>query len=725
MVSFSQLLNPLGDCDTFALIITLLFGTGGVLGALFRPFDSRLRTRLSLSCALAGSLFAALGALVFWLYGQPVVVGGGPSSWEMSLPFGMPPLGLRLFVDRLSAFFLLLTGALSAGVALYSFVWLSDKKEQHRIAGTYNLFVLFTLLLLMTGNVYFFVIFMECMTLAFSYLTLYRHNILVEKEGIAEEEIAGAKRAFGVYLVSSHVSVIFVTAALVLLALHAGDFGFDALRNHTPAERPVLADTVFLLALVGLGIKGGFAPSHPWVSIVHPKSPTTTHALTLGLVIKVSSFYMLIRIFFEFLLPARYWWGCVVLLVAGVTAVVGVFYAISSRDLKTALSNHSVENFGIILGGIGLALLLSSGESSSPLAGLAMVAGLYHLLNHTLFKGLLYLCTGAIENRCGTVELEKLGGLMRRFPWTSATFLVGSVAIAGFPPLNGFISEWLTLQVLFAGLDFSDAASGSYLVMVSIFAAILMLGISFGLTALAFVKMAGETLLGAPRWPELPLLEKKGDVPWKMRGVLVLLALLCLLAGIFPGVVVSRLSLIAGELGLMEGAWYDGATVIRMEMQLPGERGSYAAGLSMLPLLALSVPPLLLAALIAARRGRATRGPVWNCGTPHLPDTMQITGGAFSFLTWEWASGRYERGERDAGEGLQGGKILPWRLPVSETRYVSEYFRRTINAALDRLVSFSQWFGDNFQGGDIRRYLLYLFFAFVLVLVVSVAWKGG
>lgn len=733
----------LTDLRIFTLVVTTLFLIGGIAGLLLGRLSKRWATRLALICALSASLLIAYYAARFW--GEPMD-GREPPPILLQLPsnFSLPAPGQSFFIDRLAAFFLLLTGTLSAGVALYSFVWLADKAEQHRIASAYNLFVLFTTLTLMADNVYLFLVFLECMTLTFSYLSLYRHNRLLEGDQEDRREMAGAKLAFKAYLIFSHVGVVFITAALILPALLVGGVSFDTLREFSYKVEQPFASAIFLLGLIGLGIKGGFAPAHPWVSIVHPKSPTTTHALTLGLIIKVSSFYMLIRLCFEFLPPGPWWWGWLALLLAGLTALAGVFYAITSRDLKTALSNHSVENLGIILAGVGMALLLSSSHLPPSLAGLAMVAGLYHLLNHTVFKGLLYLGAGAIENQTGTVDLEELGGLMQRFPWISVTFLIGAIAISGFPPFNGFISEWLTLQAIFASQDLF--ASVQPWMVVALFGALLMLGTAFGLTALAFVKIVGEALLGMPRRPQLLAVDKQGEAPWKMRGVLVVLALLCLLLGLFPGLVADQLALLAGDLLRLKEPLTFGTSATSLTVSAVLEGHSYTARLAMLPLLLLALPPLALATLLGARRGRWGRGPLWSCGTDYRPEAMQITGGAFAFLTWEWAGGRFaplgpaDEGHlyrtpvqvsagsaREGSDGDEGGERedrIPWQLPISETRYVREDFRRMIDTSTQRLLEASTRFGGWFQGGDIRQYLSYLFLVFILVLIASVAWGG-
>ena len=229
--------------------------------------------------------------------------------------------------------------------------------------------------------------------------------------------------------------------------------------------------------------------------------------------------YGMIRIFFQFFVAPPWWWGFTVLLIAAFTALIGVRNALYGRNLKDSLADHSVENIGIILASIGMALLFASYPKSTTihsLTGMALVAGLYHLLNHTVFKGLLYLCTGAIDHLTqGIVELKRLGGLIHCYPWTSACFLVGSVAIAGFPPFNGFISEWLTLQTMIAG---ANLLSRDWLLLTDIVLSMLFLTSAFALTAFAFVKIAGEVLLGKPRDEVIYSTFAKKDVPWKMRG---------------------------------------------------------------------------------------------------------------------------------------------------------------------------------------------------------------
>src|SRR6266567_7074976 len=478
------------ETQLYFWIIIALFLLGGFIPlttAILRlkPFI-KLATILSLWLALIGS-----GLIAF--YALQVLSGGGPAHQATLLPQqdfvdGLLPIALSIYIDRLAAFFLLLLGGLSVGIVIYSFAYLREKADRALIAGGYNLFVLSEVLFVVANNVFFFFLLLECATLACGFLVLHKHY--------EEPDNDEHHRAIKTYMIANHIGGVFVLAALLILALfhHPVTLDMNVFRHMPNTSSPIADNLVFLLAFIGFGIKAGIVPFHIWVSIAHPSLPTNTHAMSLGIMIKIA-LYGMIRVFFQFFSAPPWWWGFTVLLVAALTALIGVRNAIYGRTLKDSLADHTVENIGIILAGIGLALLFASYPKSSvlySLTGLALVAGLYHLLNHTVFKGLLYLCTGAIDHLTGgIVELKRLGGLIHRYPWTSACFLVGSVSIAGFPPFNGFISEWLTLQTLIVG---ANVLSQNWLLLTGIVLSTLLLASAFALTAFAFVKIAGEVL---------------------------------------------------------------------------------------------------------------------------------------------------------------------------------------------------------------------------------------
>jgi hydrogenase-4 component B len=700
------------------VVISGLLSLGAITGLLGGWVNKQRATHMSLFSALVGSLGAAAGTVVFWLNSRSMPHGEVLLPLTIQLPTTVFALALDFYIDRLAAFFLFLTGFLSAGVSFYSCSWLADKAEKHLIAGTYNLFILSTVWMLLTNNSYFFLIFLEFMTLTFGYLTLYRHNLLTEQPPgqVSDPDMDNAKLAFKVYLIFSHVGVVLITVAFVLLGLTATDpvliLNFDELRANRTAINPQLASIIFLLALSGFGVKAAMFPFQTWMGLTHPYLPTNIHALVSAIVIKVAGVYGLLRVLFEFLPQAEWWWGAVVIILAGLTAISGVFYAITSRDLKTALANHSVENIGIILAGMGLAVLLSANRQYVALAHLALIASLYHLLNHTIFKGLLFLGTGAIESLTGTVKLDELGGLIHRFRWTAVTFLVGAISISGFPPFNGFISEWLTLQAIFATQNlFVDVW-----ITLAIFSTLLMLGSAFALTAVAFVKIVGETLLGQPRLPSTGITQPSADVDWSMRAVLVLLAVLCLLLGIFPGAVTGQLSRIATELipGSAPLSW--GTSISGLDIELNYPDYTYTARVYILPWLVLITPLVLLVWLTVRQKKQLWQWrSVWNCGSHYRPEWMQVTGPAFSFLIWEWAS---INSVEDNNTAEDRTAIIPWRIQMTPKRFVREIFRQVLDTAIGRQALMANRFGKWFQSGDIRRYLAYLFIIFLLLLAV-------
>ena len=699
-------------------IAGFLMGGGVPLLARWLPVArERLMTwamRGSLAMALLGGGGTALFAA--WVLGLESSVGlpagTDPPTLQKTLWGGprliageIPSLALTLYMDPLAALLTILVGFFTVCVALYSFGWLAEDPMRATVAAGFNLFAWLTLVVLWVDNAFWLLVVLEFMSLSFGYLVLYR--------GRRGGDAAESRLAIRVYLITSHLSIMCIAVALLIMGVHYDSFDFKVFRENVVLFP--LRNLVFILLLLGLGIRAGVTPFHFWVPIVHPQSPTTTHAFSLGVSIKVA-IYLMIRFFLEFLGPSAWWWGALIVLLAGITALVNVFYALLSPDLKRALAYHSVENIGIILAGVGVALLFRSWvfsdlDVASLLAGLALMASLYHVINHALFKGLLYLGTGSIENRTATVVMDRLGGLLRRFPWTGNAFLVGAVAIAGFPPFNGFISEWLTVQALLAGAGFTVKAQEiAPLLVLFLLGALVLLGTSFALTALAFVKIVGETLLGLPRDREVAQRTRRGDVPWSMRLSKVILAFLCLFLGVAPFLLVPWLCSAVAGVGLASTALV--ATPTGLTVQVGASPLGYRTELSSFPLWTLLVLPLLaiVAAAVWRRYVPARRSRIWAGGEVFRPEVMQYTGSAFCSLVWEVAATtKAQDAARDP---------LPVAIRLSRRRAVPEMFHRWFNRGVRGLLRISQKLGNALQGGDIRAYLLYIFLAFIGVLVL-------
>jgi len=726
--------------------ITFVFLIGFLLPIFFGRRAAAFYTSLFL--ALAGSLLSLLVAIwFFWLQKEKYLAFSiFKSSWLEVLP----ALQGEIRVDHLSAFFVLLIAAFSVSVALYSFASLQAphfRAQRHQIASAFNLFVWSTMMVVVVNDVFSLIIVLEIMTLAFGQLALYKHNLYLSHAhnldfydaSERDEKRKNARRAPQVYLMVSHASTAFLVTALLVLTIHAGSLSFDKLRATAGSLNSPLATVVFLMALAGLGIRAGLIPVHFWAPLVHPSSPTTTHALSLGIAIKVA-IYLMFRFFFQFLTPQA-WWGYLVLLIAVTTALINAWYAIASQDLKTALAYHSIENMGIITAGIGVALiyanvpLLSGQTSIAPgITTLALIASLYHLLNHAVFKGLLYLCTGAIDKLTNqVVKLEKLGGLIKIFPWTAATFLIGAISISGFPPFNGFVSEWLTLQSLLKVLGTvksgSIAPELSALPVVSsipfwnVVMVIFSLGIlvaAFALTAFCFVKMAGLALLGAPRSSEeVRATWSKRDVPRLMRYPMAAMAFFCLALGLFPYPIVNWLScVVEAVLGFRVALDISPLAGLQLNLPIPAALEKIAANF-MIPLVVLIAVILVFLVKLfkSSKKQKLQPAMPWNCGTPFAPDSMQHTGASLSFLIRDSVASQ----PAPVFDKHEAQDYLPAHFNLSKSAYpqiVVEIFRLSYNRLINRLVSYSDRIGNIVQNGDIRRYLLYILIVNIVVLLL-------
>ena len=713
----------------FLASITAFWIVGALVGAMKR--DS---ITLSLIFALLGSLLAAGFGLCIWLGWLPIEAGKDYpiplDFWQgLNSPPYSPRLQLIFGLDTLSAFFLFLVSAFSSLIALYSFRALDAdhyRPYRHWIVSDFNLFCLTTALVLLARDGFSLLLALELMTLSFGYLVLYKHYYTQDYPNHFNDRYLESYRvAPQVYLMISHTSTAFLMLAILLLSIHAqGSTSFADWRNLSSSwSGTTLPNIVFILALIGLGIRAGLTPAHVWVPLVHPSSPTTIHAFSLGIAIKVA-LYLMYRFFFEFL-PWQPWWGYMLLGIGVFTAFINVWYAIFSHDLKEALAYHSIENIGIISAGIGLGLIFW--KIHPPLAYLGLLASLYHILNHAVFKGLLYLATGAIDNLTHqNVDIDQLGGLIHRYQFTAGMFLIGSFAISGFPPLNGFVSEWLILKAGLQGLSLLDSARYIISFAIILFSLILLVA-SFALTAFCFYKLAGIALLGLPRLPEEERQEwEHTDVATSMKAVMGLTAVLCLALGIFPSFVVPHLIAALQPLHVpLEFA----AQIDWSLLSFTPTEPSAAHTLPVLPLGVIGIGVLVLvlafflrfAFRISARSRLMMDHPAgepdepWNCGEPiSEPPVHLFSSGGLSYWLRELMAFLNPTVS-------DGADYLPARLYLSASednpQVVIEIFRLAYNQLTSRLLHFSESFALWLQNGDIRRYMSYVFVANLLVVI--------
>src|SRR5437667_69203 len=451
---------------------TLMFFASGAIGALVCPRHHDLCRRVSHGFAFGGSV------LIFGLS----ILGLLGGTFELLLP-GILPFagGLALRLDRLSAFFLLIIAAGVAPSALYAISYTRHYPQKQSSMGfMLNIFVPAMMLVVLARNVLTFLLFWEAMSLA-SYF-----RVMPESE---DDETC---KAGWLYLVMMHAGLACLLIGFLAMSQASGTFDMSEWARSASGIDMGMRNLVFLVMAAGFLSKAGAIPFHVWLPRAHPAAPSHVSAVMSGVMIKLGV-YGLIRIAFEWLGQGPAWWGAVILMVGAVSALLGVLYALVQHDLKSLLAFSSVENIGIILLGVGAGLLFRAYNLGS-LASLALVARLYHCLNHSIFKTLLFLGAGAVVEETHTRNMEEMGGLLKRMPHTGGYFLIGSLAIAGLPPFNGFISEWLTFQALM--LSFNIPVQFLNLLFALSIAALAM---TAGLAAACFVKAFGITFLALPR----------------------------------------------------------------------------------------------------------------------------------------------------------------------------------------------------------------------------------
>ncbi len=573
-----------------AIAAWLVIGVLGLARAADLKFVSRVLFPAGAAVGLALAIVAALA------------VGALPST--AILPLGLPDLPFHLRVDALSAFFLLLLGSAGAAISLFSAGYFrsSDGTPPGHICFQYHAFLAAMALVLVADDAYVFMVAWESMALSSFFLVTTEHRI---------PEI---RRAGFLYLLIAHVGAIAILLCFGVLQGGTGNYTFDSMRGVALAGAwPTAA---FFLALAGFGAKAGLLPLHVWLPEAHPAAPSPVSALMSGVMLK-TAIYGLLRVAFDLLHVQQWWWGVFALALGLATALYGVVFAAVQSDMKRLLAYSSIENIGIIVAGIGLAILFKAYDKTL-LAAITLTAVLYHSLNHAFFKSLLFLATGSVLHATRERSLGKLGGLIHRMPWVAWLALVGTLAAAGIPPLNGFVSEWLLLQAFL----FTPSLPQSFVnMLVPLAAAALVLAAA--LAAYVMVKFFGVVFLGRPREPNLAYARDAGT--WE-RCALVYLGAGCLLLGVLP---VQVIALIDPVNALLIG----GETTRRIAdnwLQLApisADRSSYAP----LIVLAVIVGVVLVTVRVVHRlyHGRVRHAPPWDCGFPLQTPRMQDTAEGF------------------------------------------------------------------------------------------------
>lgn len=546
----------------------------------------------------AASILSLFGSLVFLACGL-VLTFLPPAQYPTLALSSVFEYSLR--GDALTGFFMIVIALVSGAVAVYS-VGFARTVPHAGLAGFFtNILVLSLYAVVLSANAFTFLLSWETMAVASFFL------VTIERSG-------RASRAGLFYAVMTHIGTAFIIALFFLLYSATGRMDFEGMKAGAAAMPSALKTTIFLFALVGFGTKAGIVPLHTWIPRAYPAAPPHIAALMSGLMVKMGV-YGFLRIAVGVLGPGPEWWGLLVIAVGAVSALLGILYALVENELKLFLAYSTVENVGIILLGLGASMMFASGGMHA-LSSLALAAALFHVLNHALFKGALFLGAGAVIMSSGSGNMERMGGLLKRMPATGLFFLCGSLAICALPPFNGFASEWLTYQALLLGYESSSVTAKIISPLGG--AALALAG---AIAAAGFVKAFGITFLGAPRTDAA---REAREVPASMLIGTALLALPCLLYGLFPGL---ALSLLAPAVYSLTGA----ATVLESRgLLLAGKTAAVVSPAAVL----IAMAVLGIAVVIFLRLMGGTRKTVvadsWDCGIPGLTARMQYTATAFT-----------------------------------------------------------------------------------------------
>ena len=654
------------------LLVVLAWLTLGVVGLLLLRQLTVVAKVLFPAGGLAGLVL--LGVAWSALHGGPEVA---------VLPIGLPGLPFHFRLDGLSAFFLLVIGAASAGVSAFAAGYF--RKGQGTPPGLlcleYHLFLASMVLVVLADDAYAFMVMWETMAVSSFFLVTANHVI------------AEIRRAGYIYLLIAHVGAIGILLCFGVLQANTGDYTFANMRAQ--ALTPFWSSAAFLLALFGFGAKAGIVPLHVWLPEAHPAAPSPVSALMSGVMLK-TAIYGILRVTFDLLHMQVWWWGVVLLAIGLVTALFGVIFAAVQTDMKRLLAYSSIENIGLVFAGIGLTVLFSA-YGMRPVAALALTAVLYHVAAHAMFKSLLFVCTGAVLHATGERGLGKLGGLIRWMPWVAGVTLIGVLASAGLPPFSGFVSEWLLLQSFL----FTPGLPNTFLnMLIPVVAALIALVAA--LAGYTMVKFYGVSFLGRPR--EEKLSEAHDAGAWERIGT-AWLALGCVALGLLPTQFIHLIDpvtqlLVGDGLGATAGA--NGWLLI----PVTEERASYGPAIFLMGVAACYLLAFLLVRILY--HGRLRRAAPWDCGFPWQTARMQDTAEGFGQPIRQIFE-PFFRMERHLPSPFD-------EKPVYSVK-VDDHFWRWLYQPVAAVVERTARLIGLLQQGRITQYLLYSFLTLLALLL--------
>lgn len=627
-------------------------------------------------------LVSLLGSLSFLFLGVYLTVAA-PVTFPATSVTSIFEFALR--GDALSGFFIIVISLITLATSFYSIGFTRDLAYAGFIGFLYNILILSLYAVVLSANIFTFLISWETMAIA-SYLL------------VTIERSDKASRAGLFYAVMTHIGTAFIIALFFILYRATGRMDFEGMKAGIAGMPVGIKSVVFIFALVGFGTKAGIIPLHTWIPRAYRVVPPHIAALMSGLMVKMG-IYGIIRICMDVMGQGPEWWGITVIAVGAVSALLGILYAIIENELKVFLAYSSVENIGIILLGVGASMMFKS-NGLHALSAVALSAALFHVLNHAFFKGALFLGAGSIIRGTGIGNMEKMGGLLKRMPFTGLFFLAGSLSICALPPFNGFVSEWLTYQALLLGYQ---APSITAKIVSPLGGAALAL--TGAIAAAGFVKAFGISFLGMPRTAEVR--EAREASPSMLIGM-ALLAVPCLLLGLIPGAALSS---------LLPAVFVVTGATTTLEQHGILSIGQTSAALSP-ALLLVTMVVLLAAALVFIRiiggKRKTVYADSWDCGIPGLTPRMQYTATAFT-KPLRIIYKRIYLPSRDL-------KVQYTAKPffVKSIRYGSEitpFFERYLYEPVTRFINVVAGRVKLLQSGSLQLYLGYILLTLIALLI--------
>jgi len=534
-----------------------------------------------------------------------LIISGLHLSSGIKTPiFSLPISSLFEFVfygDALSGFFTIVISILVFAVSIFSIGYTNEMKDKGLLGFLYNLFILSMYAVILSGNIITFLVSWETMSIVSYFLVTFDRDEKSAKAGLT-------------YAVMTHIGTAFIIALFLILYKQTGSMNFSEIRTGSAQIPENIKHLIFVFSIIGFGTKAGIIPLHTWLPKAHPAAPSNISALMSGVMIK-TGIYGFIRISMDTIGKGPEWWGITIIVIGAVSSVLGVLYALMEHDIKRLLAYHSVENIGIILLGIGASMMFKS-NGLHLLSAIALMAGLYHTLNHAVFKGLLFLGAGSVMYATHTKNMEDMGGLIKPMPYTGLFFLIGSVSICALPPFNGFVSEWLTYQSLLLG--FKSPSITAKIISPLGGAALALTG---ALAAACFVKAFGISFLGMPRSHHAE--NARESSPSMIIGMAIL-ALLCLIFGIFPDAVITILSSavfnLTGSYGLIPNKGF---------LHIDETASNLSPIVILIIIITLFIAAIAFIFTVGGKR-KIIYGDSWDCGIPALTPRMQYTATAFT-----------------------------------------------------------------------------------------------